>query len=307
MKGLVAVAPYSAPFVAPSPVLNALTVDVEDYYHVSAFENCVRRDQWDHLESRVVASTHTILRMLERAEVRSTFFVLGWVAERHPHLVRSIYAAGHEIGCHSYWHHLIYEQTPAEFRYDLVRARNVLEDIVSTPVVCYRAPSFSITHRSLWALDILIDEGFTLDSSIYPTHHDRYGIAGAPLGPHRIVRSGGAIDEFPPPVLRWAGYPFPVGGGGYFRLYPYWLTRRGLRAINAEGRPASVYLHPWELDPEQPRLWPGIARAIRHYVNLRRTKERLGRLLKDFNLGTLSEAFARACGSEERCWDLAAA
>jgi polysaccharide deacetylase family protein (PEP-CTERM system associated) len=281
------------------PILNALTVDVEDYYHVSAFERCVRRDQWDQFESRVVASTHTILHLLERAEVRGTFFILGWVAERHPHLVRSIQAAGHEIGCHSYWHRLIYEQTPAEFRYDLVRARNVLEDIAGTPVVCYRAPSFSITQRSLWALDILIDEGFSLDSSIYPTHHDRYGIAGAPLGPHRLERPAGVIDEFPPPVVRWSGYPLPVGGGGYFRLYPYWLTRRGLRAMNTEGRPASVYLHPWELDPEQPRLSPGLMRSFRHYVNLRHTRQRLSRLLQDFEWGTISEAFAQAVVAEE--------
>jgi polysaccharide deacetylase family protein (PEP-CTERM system associated) len=306
MKGFV-VAPCTTQPLGATPILNALTVDVEDYYHVSAFETCVRRDQWDQLESRVVGSTHTILRMLERAEVRATFFILGWVAERHPHLVRSIQRGGHEIGCHSYWHHLIYQQTPAEFRYDLVRARDVLEDIIAAPVVCYRAPSFSITRRSLWALDILIDEGFTLDSSIYPTHHDRYGIAGAPLGPYRIVRSAGAIDEFPPPVVRWAGYPLPVGGGGYFRLYPYWLTLRGLRAINAEGRPASIYLHPWEVDPEQPRMAPGFLRGLRHYLNLRHTKDRLGRLLKDFNLGTLSEAFAQSSGVEEKCWDLAAA
>ena len=194
MKGLAAVVPLSLCSAPGAPLLNALTVDVEDYYHVSAFEQCVRRDQWDHLESRVVASTHTILRLLDRAEVRGTFFVLGWVAERQPHLVRAIRAAGHEIGCHSYWHRLIYRQTPAEFRYDLVRGRDVLEDIIGAPVVCYRAPSFSITRRTLWALDILIDEGFTLDSSIYPTHHDRYGIAGAPLGPHRLcarpARSG---------------------------------------------------------------------------------------------------------------------
>lgn len=270
-------------------VVNALTVDVEDYYHVSAFEACVSRSQWSGFPSRVVASTHKILRALGQAEVRATFFVLGWVADRHPELVRAIAAAGHEVGCHSYWHRLIYRQTPDEFRADLRRGRDVLQAVTGRPVRCYRAPSFSVTRESLWALDILIDEGFTVDSSIYPTHHDRYGIPGTPLGPHRITRPAGTIAEFPPPVWKVCGYPLPVAGGGYFRLYPYFLTRRGLRAINAQGRPASVYLHPWELDPDQPRLRPGLARALRHYVNLHRTEGRLVRLLRDFAFAPMSE------------------
>ncbi|MGH7226892.1 MAG: DUF3473 domain-containing protein, partial [Gemmataceae bacterium] len=157
-------------------------------------------------------------------------------------------------------------------------------------VTAYRAPSFSIVKRSLWALDILLEEGFLFDSSIYPTHHDRYGIAGTPLHPHRLKRAGGTLWEFPPPVWRIMKYPLPVGGGGYFRLYPYGLTSRGLRAINAAGRPFAVYLHPWEFDPEQPRLRPGMIRAFRHYVGLRRTETRLMQLLKDFRFGTLSES-----------------
>ncbi len=284
-----------------TPVLNALTVDVEDYYHVAGFEQCVDRSCWDRFESRIVASTHKVLDALEQATTRGTFFVLGWVAERYPELVRAIHGAGHEIGCHSFWHRLVYEQTPEEFRQDLRQARDVLQAIIGEPVVAYRAPCFSITHRSLWALDILIEEGFLFDSSIYPTIHHRYGMAGAPLGPHCLLRPGGAIREFPLPVYRRLGFPLPIGGGGYFRLYPYFFTRRGLDAINRAGRPFACYLHPWELDPEQPRLAPGRLNAFRHYVNLHRTEMRLANLLRDFPLGTVSEVFSLAeeCGGLE--------
>lgn len=274
----------------PRSSLNALTIDVEDYYHVSGFEHCLSRSRWDEMPARVGDSTRRVLDLLADVGVQGTFFILGWVAERQPDLVRAIHAAGHEIGCHSYAHRLIYEQTPKEFRADLRQARLVLEDIIGEAIVAYRAPSFSITNRSLWALDILLEEGFLFDSSIYPTHHDRYGITGTPLHPHRIERAGGCLWEFPPPVWRVMKYPLPVGGGGYFRLYPYGLTRRGLRAINAEGRPFAVYLHPWEFDPEQPRLRPGPMRAFRHYVGLRRTETRLVRLLQDFRFGTMSES-----------------
>jgi polysaccharide deacetylase family protein (PEP-CTERM system associated) len=274
----------------PRPLLNALTIDVEDYFHVSGFDHCVSRRQWDDFPSRVSSSTLRVLDRLTEAGVRGTFFILGWVAERHPALIRAIHAAGHEIGCHSYSHRLIYEQTPATFASDLRLARLILEDIIGERVTAYRAPSFSIVERSLWALDILLEEGFLFDSSIYPTYHDRYGLAGTPPHPHCIERTGGSIWEFPPPVWRIRNYPLPIGGGGYFRLYPYRLTRRGLRAINAAGRPFAVYLHPWEFDPDQPRLRPGIVRAFRHYVGLRRTKERLVQLLKDFRFGTLTES-----------------
>lgn len=275
---------------AARPLLNALTIDVEDYYHVSGFDRCVSRRQWDEMPSRVGASTRRLLDLLAENGVRATFFILGWVAERQPDLVRAIHAAGHEIGCHSYAHRLVYEQTPSQFRVDLRLARLVLEDIIGERVSAYRAPSFSITKRSLWALDILLEEGFLFDSSIYPIHHDRYGIAGTPLYPHRIERPSGSLWEFPPPVWRFLKYPLPIGGGGYFRLYPYSFTRRGLEAINTAGRPFAVYLHPWELDPEQPRLHPGMVRAFRHYIGLGRTEARLQSLLRDFRFGTMSEA-----------------
>jgi polysaccharide deacetylase family protein (PEP-CTERM system associated) len=274
----------------PRSLLNALTIDVEDYYHVSGFEHCVSRRQWDDFPERVGNNTRRLLDILTENDVRATFFILGWVAERQPDLVRAIHAAGHEIGCHSYAHRLIYEQTPSQFRVDLRLGRLVLEDIIGERITAYRAPSFSITRRSLWALDILLEEGFLFDSSIYPTHHDRYGIAGTPLHPHSIERAGGSLWEFPPPVWPLLKYPLPVGGGGYFRLYPYGLTRRGLRAINAAGRAFAVYLHPWEFDPDQPRLHPGMMRSFRHYVGLKRTEERLLRLLQDFRFGTMSEA-----------------
>jgi polysaccharide deacetylase family protein (PEP-CTERM system associated) len=271
-------------------MLNALTIDVEDYYHVSGFECCVGRARWDDFEPRVEGSTRRLLDLLDEAGVRATFFVLGWVAERRPALVRAIRAAGHEVGCHSHLHRLVYEQTPAEFRADLRRARGVLQDTLGEPVTAYRAPSFSVTARSLWALDVLAEEGVRIDSSIYPTHHDRYGIPGTPLEPHALERAAGTLWEFPPPVWRVCGYPLPAGGGGYFRLYPYALTRHALRAINAAGRPFAVYLHPWEFDPDQPRLRPGRLAAFRHYVNLHRTGGRLVRLLRDFALDTLSAA-----------------
>jgi succinoglycan biosynthesis protein ExoA len=274
------------------PPLNALTIDVEDYFQVSGFDHIVDRAHWGDFSSRVEASTHRLLDRLAEAGAHATFFVLGWVAERHPRLVRSIRAAGHEIGCHSYWHRLIYDLTPEQFRRDLREGLDVLEDILGEPVTCFRAPSFSITRRSLWALDILIEEGVRIDSSIYPTHHDRYGIPGTPLAPHRIEREAGGLWEFPPPVLRRLGYPLPLGGGGYFRLFPYALTRAGLGQINRDGRPFAAYLHPWEVDPRQPRLKPGVLRGFRHYVNLRRTEPRLRRLLRDFRFGTLSESLA---------------
>jgi polysaccharide deacetylase family protein (PEP-CTERM system associated) len=289
-------------------VLNALTIDVEDFYQVSAFEHCVDRSDWHEFESRVAIGTHKILDVLDRARVRATFFVLGWIAERQPELVRAIHSAGHEIASHGYWHRLIYLQTTDEFRADVRRSRILLEDLIGERVTAYRAPSFSITRRNLWALDVLIEEGFRLDASIYPTYHDRYGIAGAPLEPHQIVRPAGTIWEFPGTVWRGFGYPLPLGGGGYFRLYPYWLTRVGLTAVNRADRPFVAYLHPWELDSNQPRMRAGLVRGFRHYVNLHRTEERLMRMLRDFPMGTISEAFDRWWNKRTvQAWDLRAA
>jgi polysaccharide deacetylase family protein (PEP-CTERM system associated) len=284
--------PAAVSVPAAGATLNALTIDVEDYFHVSGFEACVSRSQWDDFPLRLADNTHHLLDILAAAGVRGTFFVLGWVAERRPDVVKDIRAAGHEVASHGHWHRLIYRQTPEEFRADVRQARDVLQDTLGEAVTAYRAPSFSITRESLWALDVLVEEGFLLDSSIYPARHDRYGIPEAPPEPHRIIRRTGALWEFPPPVYRFLGRPTPVGGGGWFRLYPYALTRRWLKAINDERRPFAAYLHPWEIDPDQPRLAPGRMAAFRHYVGLRRTAARLARLLRDFRFGPLSESLA---------------
>ncbi|MBI1904248.1 MAG: DUF3473 domain-containing protein [Planctomycetes bacterium] len=275
--------------------LNAFTVDVEDYYHVSGFSKHIDRSAWDSFESRVVASTHRILDLLDRHHVRATFFVLGWVAERHPKLVHDIHQAGHEVGSHSYWHRLVYQMTPDEFRADLRRSKKVLEDIVCQPVTAYRAPSFSITRASLWALDILADEGFCYDSSIFPIRHDRYGIPGAEPGLHQIETRHGPLWELPPTTVRVAGVNVPVAGGGYFRLYPSYCTCRAFSYLNRRGRSVVFYVHPWEIDPDQPRLRVGSRLGrFRHYVNLKTTERKLERLLQRYRFAPLSQLVAEA-------------
>jgi len=270
---------------------NALTVDVEDYYHVSAFAKDIRVDQWDSYPSRVVVNTRRILDLLDAHDVRATFFVLGWVAERFEALVREIHDRGHEIGCHGYAHRLIYQLTPDEFRADLVRARDILQETIDGPVRAFRAPSFSITKESLWALEILVEEGFHFDSSIFPIHHDRYGIPGATRGIHRIDTPSGPIQEFPISVARLAGINVPVSGGGYFRLYPLCLTSWLLGRINRRhARPFVFYVHPWEVDPRQPRLQAGSRLSrFRHYVNLASTHRKLDLLLNRFAFAPLGE------------------
>ena len=268
--------------------VNAFTVDVEDYFHVQAFADRIDPATWDDYESRVVGNTRRILDLLARHGASGTFFVLGWVADRHPQLVQDICDAGHEIGCHSYWHRLIFTQTPDEFREDVRRSTGVLEDIIGKPVTSYRAPSFSITKRSLWALDVLIEEGYRIDSSIYPVRHDTYGIPGAEAAPHAIERSAGSLVEYPPAVRRKRGFNIPVAGGGYFRTYPVGLTQHWLRNINRkEGRPFVFYIHPWEVDPDQPRLPASLKSRFRHYRNLHTTEQKLDRLLGEFRFGPL--------------------
>jgi len=284
------------PPVSGREVLHALTVDVEDYFQVSGFEKHIGRSQWDHFESRVVANTRRILRLLERHDVRGTFFVLGWVADRHPWLVQEIHRAGHEIGSHSFWHRLIYEQTPEEFRDDLRRSRDVLENAIGEPVTAFRAPSFSITTRSLWALEILAEEGFRVDSSVFPVYHDRYGIPQAEPRLHRLEVSGGSLWEFPPSVARIAGVNVPIGGG-YFRLYPLWWTRFCLQRIHRSRQSAILYVHPWEFDPRQPRLTMGSPLTrFRHYVNLATTERKLDILLRELRFGRICDVIRRARG-----------
>jgi len=273
---------------------NAFTVDVEDYFHVAAFADQIAPEDWDQYECRVEANTHRILSLAARHNVRGTFFVLGWVADRYPDLVLDIQAAGHEIGCHSYWHQLIYEQGPERFRDDLVRARNLLQDITGDPIVMYRAPSFSITRKSMWALEILVEEGFAVDSSIYPVRHDRYGIPGASIKPHEVTTSSGSIIEFPGTVCTVSGMNVPIGGGGYFRLLPWWLMKGILNRVGQE-RAFNFYIHPWEVDPDQPRLSGSWKSRFRHYQNLRTTERKLDELLGSFEFGTMSDTL-RAVG-----------
>jgi polysaccharide deacetylase family protein (PEP-CTERM system associated) len=277
-------------------MLNVFSVDVEDYFQVSGFERHISRDDWHQYECRVVPNTQRLLELLDQKRVRATFFVLGWVAERFPGLVRAIHDAGHELGSHGYWHELVYTLTPDKFRDDVNRSKAAIEDAAGVRVDCYRAPSFSITKKSLWALDILVQEGFTCDSSIFPVKRDRYGMDDCPLGIHVIQTPSGPITEFPMTSIRYGRVALPVGGGGYFRLYPYAVTHRLLRTVNARHcRPAMFYIHPWEIDPLQPRLRAGGRLSQwRHYVNLDRTTEKLARLLDSLKFGSLREVLANS-------------
>lgn len=279
-------------------MLNALSIDVEDYFQVSAFERHVPRARWEWYPSRVVANTRRVLELLDQHAVRATFFVLGWTAWRYPELVREIDAAGHELGAHSFWHRLVYKQKHHEFRSDVIDARHAIEDAVGHCVTAYRAPSFSIRGDSLWALDILAEEGFTTDSSVFPIYHDRYGVPDAEPGIHEITTSGGTMTEFPPAVMRVGRVNVPVSGGGYFRLYPWSVTRHALRWINRRvGRPFMFYVHPWELDPDQPRFHNASRSArFRHYVNLSKTIPKLERLLHHFRFGTLTDVIRAQTG-----------
>jgi len=271
-----------------APIVNGLSVDVEDYFQVSAFDGVVDRRTWDGLESRVCANTERLLAIFDESGVRATFFVLGWVAARFPALVRRMVEGGHEIASHGYAHRLVYDLTPDDFREDVRRAKGLLEDIAGVAVEGYRAPSYSITERSLWALDVLIDEGYRYDTSIFPIHHDRYGIPGAPRHVHVVTRAEGSIVEAPGSTVRWGRVNLPVAGGGYFRLLPYWWTHWGIARLNRlERQPAIFYLHPWEIDPDQPRFAVPAATRIRHYANLGKTEGRLRQLLRDFDFSTV--------------------
>jgi polysaccharide deacetylase family protein (PEP-CTERM system associated) len=275
--------------------LNAFTVDVEDYFQVAALSSAIPRDSWHTRELRVEANTDRLLGILAERSICATFFVLGWVAERTPALVRRIAAAGHEVACHGYSHKLIYTQTPTEFREETMRAKKCLEDTVGRSVIGYRAASFSVTGQSLWALDVLIDSGFRYDSSIFPIHHDLYGIPGSTPEPHLVTApSGRTLAEFPMSAASFFGLQIPVSGGGYFRILPYWLTRAGLKQINEQRqRPFTFYLHPWELDPGQPRIKVGAFSRFRHYTNLSRCEARLRRVLGEFAFGSMEEVLRR--------------
>jgi polysaccharide deacetylase family protein (PEP-CTERM system associated) len=274
-------------------IINAITVDVEDYFHVRAFSGVIPGSQWDDYPLRVEKNTYRLLELFASRRIRATFFILGWVAKRCPTLIRQIISGGHRIGCHGFNHQVIYEGTEREFRNDLRRAKGVIEDTGGCGVRSFRAPSYSITAKSLWALDILAEEGFEYDSSIFPIVHDNYGIHNAPRFPYvQKLQSGAQIREFPPSTVRVLGTNVPVAGGGYLRLYPYKLTSWAIHHLNeTEGQPAMVYLHPWELDPDQPRISAPWLCRFRHYQNLNTTESKCLRLLDSYSWGPMEEAF----------------
>lgn len=268
-------------------IKNALTVDVEDYFQVSAFAESIDQKDWDNHPLRVENNTRKILDMFDEAGQKATFFVLGWVAERQKDLVLEIANRGHEVACHGYSHQLIYNQTIDVFREETVRAKAILEDIIQKPVLGYRAASYSITEKSKWALDVLAESGFVYDSSIFPVRHDRYGMPDTPEHPYKLeTPAGHSIIEFPLSTAKIINYRLPIAGGGYFRLYPYWLSKMGLSQINRQKKPFIFYLHPWEVDPDQPRIDASWFSRFRHYNNLDKCENRLKNLLEDFQFGT---------------------
>jgi polysaccharide deacetylase family protein (PEP-CTERM system associated) len=279
-------------------VIHGFSVDVEDWYQVSDFEEVVEFSAWRWYESRVIGNTERILGMLAEARVKATFFVLAWNAERHPALPRMIAAAGHEVATHGYAHRLAYEVGEAAFRADVERSKKLLEDLTGTPVLGYRAPSFSITARSLWALDVLLDLGFRYDSSIFPVRDPLYGIPNAHRFPFPVTRAGQSLTEFPVSTVRVGGRTLPLGGA-YLRLLPYGYTRWGLHRLEREGRPALLYMHPWELDPDQPRVRVRGKRGFStHYLRLRSTERKIRRLLAEFQFAPVARLLGLEEGSE---------
>ena len=273
------------------PIVNAMTVDVEDYFQVSAFEKCIRREDWPKWPVRVEANTRRVLELFASHHVHATFFVLGWVAERFPGLIRDISAAGHEVASHGFDHERLTTLTPAEFRDGITRSKTLLEDLTGNAVAGYRAPSYSIGPGTLWAHEVLREAGYLYSSSIVPLHHDLYGMPEAPRFAFLTGPSG--LLEIPVTTVRRWGRNWPCGGGGYFRLLPYALFERGLRRVNREEKASGVfYFHPWEIDPEQPRV-PGVTlkNRVRHYLNLTRTVPRLEQLMRDFSFDRMDRVF----------------
>ncbi len=268
---------------------HCLTFDIEEHFQVSAFDSPMRRRHWDHFESRVERNTSKLLELLAVRDIRATFFVLGWVAERHQRLIRTIVQEGHEVASHGYAHEMVMAQTPATFREDIRKAKKILEDVSGNTVLGYRAPTFSISSETSWALPILVEEGFVYDSRVFPIWHDRYGWQDAHPWYHRVDTKAGAIWEIPPSTVNFAGRRIPIAGGGYLRLYPSWLLRRWMKQVEDEGQPLVMYLHPWELDPDQPRMNGPLLSRVRHYFNLHKTEARLMQLLREFRFGPIRE------------------
>ncbi len=268
------------------------SIDVEEYFQVSAFEPHVARTDWGRFESRVAGEVGRLLELLDCYDARATFFVVGWVAQRHPTLIRTIAQAGHEIASHGWDHARVTDQTPRQFRESIRRTKGVLEDQAGAAVLGFRAPSFSIVPGREWALDILIEEGYTYDSSLFPVRRPGYGYPDGQPDPHWLERPGGRLAEVPPATLRWCGMRLPAAGGAYFRVLPYGLVRAALRQCERRGRPGTFYIHSWELDATQPRLDVPWVTRLRHYSGLGGTAERLKRLLAEFRFTTLQRTVA---------------
>jgi polysaccharide deacetylase family protein (PEP-CTERM system associated) len=273
-----------------APIVNALTIDVEDYFQVSAFAPHISRSEWDTLPCRVEQNVDRILELLDEAGVHATFFTLGWVAERYPDLVRRIADAGHELASHGFAHHRATDQERDEFLADIRLAKAVLEDVSGRAVRGYRAPSFSVGPKNPWAFECIGEAGYRYSSSIYPIRHDHYGVPDAPRFSYQTFPG---VLEFPVATVRMLSSNWPAGGGGFFRLLPYAVSRGLIRRINAvDAKPAIFYFHPWEIDPDQPRVsGPGFKTRFRHYLNLRRTQPRLRRLLRDFQWNRVDRVF----------------
>lgn len=283
--------------------VHALSFDVEEHFQVAAFWSPERRRHWDQYESRVAANVEKILEILSGQAVQATFFILGWVAQKHPSVVRKIAQAGHEIASHGFGHEMITAQTPGVFREDIRRSKDILENIIGGAVHGYRAPSFTITRDTKWALPALVEEGYVYDSSIFPIQHDRYGMPEANPRCHLLETSAGPLWEVPPTTMKVGPMRVPIAGGGYFRLYPYSLLRTMLGKTAAGGHPLVMYLHPWELDPEQPRMNGSLLSRFRHYINLGKTESRLRQLVTDFPFSSIRATFsdvAAACEARER-------
>lgn len=271
-------------------VKNVFTVDVEDYFHVEAFKKVIDSKDWDNYESRVVGNTSQILELLSINDVKATFFVLGWVAKRYPDLIKKIASAGHEVASHGMSHKTIYTQDPNEFYSETKDSKSLLEDLAQKPVLGYRAATYSITNRSLWALDILVELGFKYDSSIFPIKHDNYGIYNINMEPHIIKVNTGEIVEYPISVFELGKLRIPVAGGGYFRLWPYKFSKYALKRINKK-KEFVFYIHPWEIDLNQPVINAASALSkFRHYNNINKCESRLGSLFGDFSFGTMETA-----------------
>lgn len=281
-----------------SSIHNAVTIDVEDWFHILELHDAPDRPSWGSLPSRVEANFHTLLDLLDEADVRATCFFLGWIAERFPGLVRAADRAGHEVASHGYGHQLIYTQTQQAFAEDIARAKKVTEDILGKPVLGYRAPGFSIVEQTPWAMATLAEHGFAYDSSIFPASRSHGGIRTAKLEPHMVPTAAGEIFEFPLTVALVSGTRMCFFGGGYFRLFPYWLIERMGNAVRASGRGVVYYIHPREIDPSHPRLPMNTVRRFKSYVNLAGTRDKLRRLLAEHSFVTLSDWLASARAGE---------